>query len=100
MTHIKRHLQLTAVASAVLLAACGGSDDAGPSRGALIDTPVVLATLTAAQIDASALSAIAGKAVCDVKVVSLNYVTPGVKNDVTNASGVLLIPTGTAAACT
>jgi pimeloyl-ACP methyl ester carboxylesterase len=98
--HVQRNLQLTVVASAALLAACGGSEDAGSSRGALLDTPVVLATLTAAQIDASPLSAIAGKAVCDVKVVSLNYLTPGVKNDTTNASGVLLIPSGTAAACT
>jgi pimeloyl-ACP methyl ester carboxylesterase len=104
MKPIQRHLQLTAIASAVLLAACGGSEDAGSNRGALLDTPIVLATLTAAQIDAntaaSGLQGISGKAICDVKVVSLNYLTPGVKNDTTNASGVLLIPTGTAAACT
>ena len=104
MKQIQRHLQLTAIASAVLLAACGGSEDAGSNRGALLDTPVVLATLTAAQIDsstaASGLQDISGKAICDVKVVSLNYLTPGVKNDTTNASGVLLIPVGTAAACT
>lgn len=104
MKQIQRHLQLTAIASAVLLAACGGSEDAGSNRGALLDTPVVLATLTAAQIDsstaASGLQGISGKAICDVKVVSLNYLTPGVKNDTTNASGVLLIPVGTAAACT
>jgi pimeloyl-ACP methyl ester carboxylesterase len=105
MKPIQRHLQFTVVSSAILLAACGGSDDeAGSNRGALVDTPVVLATLTAAQIDAgtasSGLQAISGKAVCDVKVVSLNYLTPGVKNDTTNSSGVLLIPTGTAAACT
>ncbi len=103
MKHIQRPLQLTAIAFAVLLAACGGSEDAGSNRGALLDTPIVLATLTAAQIDASTaasgLQGISGKAVCDVKVVSLNYLTPGVKNDTTNASGVLLIPTGTAAAC-
>jgi pimeloyl-ACP methyl ester carboxylesterase len=104
MKPIQRHWQLTALASAALLAACGGSEDAGSNRGALLDTPIVLATLTAAQIDASTaasgLQGISGKAVCDVKVVSLNYLTPGVKNDTTNASGVLLIPTGTAAACT
>jgi pimeloyl-ACP methyl ester carboxylesterase len=104
MKPIQRHLQLTAIASAVLLAACGGSEDAGSNRGALLDTPIVLATLTAAQIDAntaaSGLQGISGKAICDVKVVSLNYLTPGVKNDTTNASGVLLIPVGTAPACT
>ena len=50
------YFRLTCVASAaVLLVACGGSD--GPERGALIDPPAVLTTLTAAQIDASAASA-------------------------------------------
>jgi len=122
MKHIQRHLQLSAIASVVLLAACGGgSDDAGTpalpvlpptvatppqavAKGTLVDAPVLLTTLTAAQIDAATastgLQAISGKALCDVKVVALNYQTPGVRNDTTNASGVLLIPTGTAAACT
>ena len=90
--------RLTCVASAaVLLVACGGSD--GPDRGALIDSPVTLATLTAAQIDAtttsSGLQALTGKAKCDVKVVALNYATVGVKEgEDTNASGVMLVPAG------
>ena len=104
MKNTPRALHLTAVAAAVLLTACGGSEDAGSNRGALLDTPVVLTTLTVAQIDASTaasgLQGISGKALCDVKVVSLNYLTPGVRKDTTNASGVLLIPAGTAAACT
>jgi hypothetical protein len=36
--------------AALLLVACGGSDD--PVRGSLIDTPVVVTTLSAAQINA------------------------------------------------
>ena len=49
----------------------------------LIDPPAVVTTLTAAQIDAttaaSGLQALSGKAKCDVKVVALNYRTPGAK---------------------
>lgn len=86
-------------AAAALLAACGGSND--PERGELVEDPVVLTTLSAAQIDAntaaSGLQAITGKAKCDVRVVALNYVTAGAKNEETNASGVMLVPGG---ACT
>ena len=86
-------------AAAALLVACGGSD--GPQRGALLDAPATLTTLTAAQIDAatagSGLQAISGKARCDVRVVALNYTTVGVRDgESTNASGVMLVPGGTA----
>ena len=89
--------RLTCVAgAALLLVACGGSDD--PERGELIEQPTTLTTLTAAQIDAatasSGLQAISGKAKCDVKVVALNYATVGVKDESTNASGVMLVPAG------
>lgn len=92
------YFRLTCVAAAaVLLVACGGSDD--PERGALIDPPVTLTTLTVAQIDAatasSGLQALSGKAKCDVKVVALNYRTPGAKEgEMSNASGVMLVPGG------
>lgn len=85
--------------AAVILVACGGSD--GPSRGDLVDPAATVTTLTAAQIDAgtaaSGLQPITGKAKCDVKVVALNYHTAGVKSgEMSNASGVMLVPTGTA----
>ncbi len=92
------YFRLTCVAAAAaLLVACGGSDD--PVRGELIDPPATVATLTAAQIDAatasSGLQAISGKAQCDVKVVALNYATAGAKaGEMTNASGVMLVPAG------
>ena len=93
---------LSALAAAVLLSACGGGD--GPDRGSLVDTPQVLATLTKSAIDAataaSGAQALTGAAVCDVKVVSLNYNTAGAKGEDSNASGVMLVPTGTATACT
>ena len=71
---MQRRLMLTAVAAAALLAACGGGDDEW--RGTLIDDPVTVTTLTAAQINAgtqsSGLQAISGAAKCDVRVVALN----------------------------
>ena len=95
------YFRLTCVAcAAALLVACGGSDGPdGPERGALVDPPAVLATLSTAQIDAgtaaSGLQALSGKAHCDVKVVSLNYTTAGAKSgEESNASGVLLVPAG------
>jgi pimeloyl-ACP methyl ester carboxylesterase len=50
--------------------------------------------LTKAQLDGSGLLALSGPAKCDVKVIGLNYITPGAKGEVSNASGVLLLPTG------
>ncbi|OYT90801.1 MAG: esterase [Burkholderiales bacterium PBB3] len=95
-------LHLTTLAAASLLVACGGgSNDPTPTslRGKLIDTPKVLATLTVAQIDAatasSGLQPLSGTAKCDVKVVDLNYNTVGVDGELTNASGVMLVPAGT-----
>ena len=85
-------LSLTLISAAALLAACGGSD---PSNGALIDTPMLVGTLSKAQFDGGPLVGLSGKAKCDVKVVSLNYATPGVKGESSNASGVLLLPSGT-----
>ncbi|WP_342721077.1 lipase family protein [Acidovorax sp. FHTAMBA] len=95
------YFRLTCVAAAAaMLVACGGSDD--PDRGELVDPAVVVTTLTAPQIDAatasSGLQALVGKATCDVKVVALNYATPGARaGEISNASGVMLVPAG---ACT
>jgi len=101
----KRH-QLTTLAAVSLLVACGGgsSDPAPapaptpPARGSLVDTPTVVATITAAQINtttsAIGLQVLSGAAKCDVKVVALNYNTVGAAGEATNASGVLLVPAG------
>lgn len=93
---IKRTTSL-AVLGALLLTACGGSDD-GDDRGNLLETPQLLTTLTATQINAGAsasgLQAIAGPARCDVQVLALNYSTVGVNAEKTNASGVMLVPGG------
>jgi pimeloyl-ACP methyl ester carboxylesterase len=109
---ISMRLRLSAVGAAVLLASCGGSDT--NHNGQLLETPTILTTLTAAQINAltsstkldptgtstTTMSSISGTAKCDVKVVPLNYVTPGAKGEASNASGVLLLPSGTGAGCT
>jgi len=91
---------LTLVASAALLVACGGSDGPG-TRGALLEAPQAITTLTAAQINASTaasgLQALSGPARCDVRVVSLNYGTVGVRGEEANASGVMLVPAGACA---
>ena len=96
---------LSATALAVL-AACGGDD--APGRGELLEAAATVATLTAAEIDAgtaaSGLQALSGKAVCDVKVVALNYATVGANGEAltaagqVNASGVLLVPAGACSA--
>jgi len=84
-------LGLSLVGAAALLVACGGSDS---NMGKLVESPTVVATITKAQLDAGPLRALSGAALCDVKVVALNYYTPGVKGELSNASGVLLMPTG------
>ncbi len=101
---------LSAVLTASLLAACGGGGDggggfafigSGTGTGLLKEPPVIVASLSTAQIDAgtaqNGLQALSGKARCDVNVVSINYGTVGPKGEATNASGVLLMPAGACA---
>lgn len=72
------------------------------SRGTLlasdVDNAKVLITVPKAAIDAGPLVGLTGAALCDVKVVALNYNTIGFKGEATNASGVMLLPTGTGCA--
>jgi len=94
---IQRRLVLSAVAAAALLVACGGSDD-NEWRGTLQETPTLVTTLSQAVVTGGAqqggLLPLSGAAKCDVQVVAINYLTPGVKGEVTNSSGVLLLPAG------
>lgn len=90
---MKTKLSLTVLAATIAgLAGCGGDDN--PPRGSLLDVPVVVATLPKAAIDAGSLKGLTGPAKCDVKVVALNYTTVGVYGESSNASGVMLVPTG------
>lgn len=87
-------ISLLAAALAAVLVGCGGDDDgdSGPSTGQLIETPTVVATVPRATLGAGAR--------CDVRVVSINYNTPGARpGELSNSSGGVLVPTGTDPAC-
>jgi pimeloyl-ACP methyl ester carboxylesterase len=81
------------------------SDSGIPSaRGDLVDTPIVRSTQSIAQIDQvttdNGLQVLTGTAKCDVRVVQINYRTPGVQpGEMTNASAALLVPGGTDQGC-
>ena len=93
-----------AVLSSCLLAACGGGDS--PERGQLMATKQVAAMDTTAlttqlnldPVGQAALS-VAGTPKCGVTFSSYQYETVGGKGELTNASGVIMTPTG-AAGCT
>ena len=77
-------------------------------RGSLVandaESSKVVTTVTKAALDtggtSSGLINLSGPAQCDVKVVAINYNTIGVKGEATNASGVLLLPSGAGACAT
>lgn len=96
---MKKLYLLTAVAAATLLAACGG----GVDRGELRSAPTAAATLSSSAITAGATSSgligISGPAKCDVRVVPLDYHTVGVRGEMSNSTGVMLVPSGSAAGC-
>jgi hypothetical protein len=109
--------------AALLLAACGGGGDDGvgfsfgppPSggggdtgRGSVVTTPPTLvAQLSADQIKASlqasdsgkALLQVAGTPKCGIDTRSLEYRTIGAKNEATNATAAIMVPTGNDPAC-
>ena len=86
-----------------LLAACGGGGtDAPPPRGAII-TAQLAGQATAAQIDAgtaaSGVLALTGAAECGVDIRYVLYMTR-FNDQPATASAAVLVPNGTAAACT
>jgi hypothetical protein len=102
--------------AAVLIAACGGgSDDEGITtdlsgdRGSLqTNPPLRVTTLSSADFLASlngsptgqGLLAVAGAPKCGVDFNYLEYGTVGAAEEKTTASGALMVPVGTDAACT
>lgn len=98
------YVRWLAAGAVVALAACGGGGaggGAGPvdePRGGLVDAPLLVGTLRAAEVDQAArardLLGLAGAATCDVRVIALHYRTPGVQGEPSTASGVLLEPAG------
>lgn len=114
MTYFKA--SWAALGAALLVSACGGgSDDAAgiqdtsPARGVLMQNPPPrITSLTAADfatsLQASAsgrgLQQLAGTPVCGVDVQYIKFGTVGGANEATNASGALMVPTGSDARCT
>jgi dienelactone hydrolase len=107
-------LALTSVA--VLLAACGGGSDTGGStsvdnsgaRGSLVHNPPLRVTGMTAPEFASRLAEtasgksllqIAGTPKCGVNFHYMEYGTVGGANEATNATGAIMVPTGSDPAC-
>lgn len=110
-----------ALASALLVAACGGGGGgdtfgtlvANPARGQLMQSPPALITSLTATGFKTSLSASAtgqgllqlstgsatGDLPCGVDVQYIKYGTVGGAGEPTDASGALMVPTGTAAQC-
>jgi len=92
------------VVAVLILTACGGNNDNPGPRGNVIGVPIEKGSQTIAQLDATTaatgLRALTGTAKCDVKVLQINYETPGVQpGEMTNASAAVLIPSGTDPSC-
>lgn len=108
---------MATLATAVLTACSGGGDVASgpaiglsPVRGSLVaNPPVTLASMpTAADVTAAfsasssgrGLLALAGTPKCGVNFHYMEYNTVGAKNEATNATGGIMVPQGSDAACT
>lgn len=113
MTYFKA--SWAALGATVLVAACGGGggplgeQNASPARGALMQTPPPrITSLTAADFTASlqasstgqGLLQLAGTPTCGVDVQYIKYGTVGGQGEATDASGALMVPTGSDAKCT
>ncbi len=104
-----------ALGAALLVVACGGggsgplgTQDANPARGSLIQTPPPrITSMTAADFNAKlqasasgmGLLQLAGAPACGVDVQYIQYGTVGGAGEATNASGALMVPTGSDAKC-
>jgi poly(3-hydroxybutyrate) depolymerase len=92
-----------ALLSALVLAACGGGgDDSPPARGTILAAQVA-GQATVAEIDAgtaaSGLQPLSGPAQCDVEIRYVLYMTRDPAGAPATASAGVLVPNGSAAAC-
>ncbi|MBS0314402.1 MAG: alpha/beta hydrolase [Burkholderiales bacterium] len=111
-----RSLALATLAAAVVAACSGGGDvatgpsiDLGNARGTLVANPPVILTSmpTAADVNATfsaspsgrSLLQLAGTPKCGVNFHYMEYNTVGGKGEATNATGGIMVPLGTDAAC-
>jgi pimeloyl-ACP methyl ester carboxylesterase len=85
--------------ASLILTACAGIGDGNTNhRGIIIGAPTIVAKLPVAQLDELTLNSLwslAGKAICDVTVVQINYQTSGAHlSEMTNASAAVFVPSG------
>jgi poly(3-hydroxybutyrate) depolymerase len=97
-------VRISTLALCAVLAACGGGgDQAAPARATIV-TAQLAGHVTAAQVDAgttaSGAIALTGAAVCDVDVRYVLYMTRDPAGNPATASAGVLVPSGSAAACT
>lgn len=115
---MKQRTGLALISAAALLAACGGggSDTGGTTqtdlsgtRGSLMYNPPLHVTgmsasdfqsRMAASTSGQSLLAVAGAPKCGIDVYYFQYGTVGGAGEATNASGALMMPSGSAAGCT
>lgn len=94
--------QWTALAAAAVLVGCGGGG-ADTSRGASAADPQPTKTATAAEftteLSATPLLPVTGTPVCGVDVQRISYYTVGGAGETTTASAALMVPNGSAPAC-
>lgn len=101
---------LSALGAAILVAACGGGSGSGAGStfdlsgapGSLVATPTALATLTPAEFQAAApanLFLVAGTPKCSITFNYFQYGTTGGAGEATDASGGIMVPSGTDPAC-
>ncbi|HEX5648447.1 MAG TPA: hypothetical protein VFX69_02225 [Steroidobacteraceae bacterium] len=109
----------TIVLGALLGAGCGGGDDdsdgsnggggnePGPSRGELLEAPLLVRTVTTSELLTNlnepvnqALLLQAGAPLCDIAVYRIEYATLGGRAEETDASAALMAPTGAGTRCT
>ncbi|MFZ6772684.1 alpha/beta hydrolase [Undibacterium sp. SXout7W] len=109
--------------SAAVLTACGGNGSPGPTidssvaRGTLVANPPVLVPIPQAtgpaltkldpvvfkaMLDAAkpGLTQITGAPKCEISTYYMKYTTVGGANEATDATGAIMVPSGTDAACT
>jgi poly(3-hydroxybutyrate) depolymerase len=111
----RARFQATFLPAVLLMAACSSGSNPGPepvvvpssTRGTLLQNPPTLVATVSAPALLLALDALAnqqvlavsGTPLCDVAVHQIRYATVGGTNEATTASGALMVPVGSDAAC-
>jgi len=107
------HARTLSLLTALLLAACGGSNSGSdlvatnPARGQLLQSPPELVSMVTAPalllilntLANQQLLAISGTPLCDIAVHHIRYATVGGANEATTASGALMVPLGSDPRC-